>query len=358
MDANIEPEDRAIEQSALRAQNLLLLMEIWRKKLLMTISKVSPLLCLLAAGLVCPTVRAEDNASQAAARMALAKALFDANSQPTTNAPAAPAPAPEAPPTAPAPAPTPIAPPPAPAAIAPPPAPTPIAPPPAVSAPAQPTMVQPDATSAGGDNPAQAAARAALAQRLFDTSSAQSGTPAQQAPAAPEAAAPSVPAPAPVPAPIAPPVVPSAPAQPVAVQPDTTPTTGDNAAQSAARAALAQRLFDASSAQPGTPAQPAPVMNTGNASVVVVTTPGQVSAPTTIAPTTIATPGSTIDSATGVDPTYYVGKELGLKPINAPALPINASKEQRLQMLLDKYKADQITPQEYHAQRAAIIAEP
>jgi hypothetical protein len=42
----------------------------------------------------------------------------------------------------------------------------------------------------------------------------------------------------------------------------------------------------------------------------------------------------------------------------APPLPISALKEQQLQELLRKYKADEITPAEYHAQRAAILAEP
>jgi len=41
----------------------------------------------------------------------------------------------------------------------------------------------------------------------------------------------------------------------------------------------------------------------------------------------------------------------------APALPISNSKEQRLQQLLEQYKADEITPLEYHTQRAKIIAE-
>ena len=45
-------------------------------------------------------------------------------------------------------------------------------------------------------------------------------------------------------------------------------------------------------------------------------------------------------------------------PLQAPALPISATKEQRLQALLVQYKADQITPQQYHTQRAAILAEP
>jgi hypothetical protein len=54
----------------------------------------------------------------------------------------------------------------------------------------------------------------------------------------------------------------------------------------------------------------------------------------------------------------YAGKDLGMKPIVAPALPIATSKADRLQSLLAKYKADQISPEEYHKQRSAILAEP
>jgi hypothetical protein len=46
------------------------------------------------------------------------------------------------------------------------------------------------------------------------------------------------------------------------------------------------------------------------------------------------------------------------QPIQAPPLPISTSKEAQLQALDTKYKADQITPAEYQAQRAAILAEP
>ena len=56
--------------------------------------------------------------------------------------------------------------------------------------------------------------------------------------------------------------------------------------------------------------------------------------------------------------TNYPGNELGFKPIVAPALPISITKEEQLQALLEKYKTDQITPMEYHKQRAAILAEP
>jgi hypothetical protein len=48
----------------------------------------------------------------------------------------------------------------------------------------------------------------------------------------------------------------------------------------------------------------------------------------------------------------------GFKAIAGPPLPISDSKEARLQELLKKYKADEITPDEYHKQRTAILAEP
>lgn len=48
----------------------------------------------------------------------------------------------------------------------------------------------------------------------------------------------------------------------------------------------------------------------------------------------------------------------GLAPMEAPASSLPASKEQRLQQLLQLYRADQITPQEYHEQRAKILSEP
>jgi len=52
------------------------------------------------------------------------------------------------------------------------------------------------------------------------------------------------------------------------------------------------------------------------------------------------------------------GSEIGLKPVAAPESPIGASKEARLQALLTKYQADQLSPEDYHKQRAAILAEP
>jgi hypothetical protein len=47
---------------------------------------------------------------------------------------------------------------------------------------------------------------------------------------------------------------------------------------------------------------------------------------------------------------------------NAPAVAappsLSASKQQRLNELLDKYRADQLNPTQYHEQRAKILAEP
>jgi hypothetical protein len=44
--------------------------------------------------------------------------------------------------------------------------------------------------------------------------------------------------------------------------------------------------------------------------------------------------------------------------IEGPPLPINADKQGRLNELLRKYRADEISPEQYHAERAKILAEP
>ena len=45
-------------------------------------------------------------------------------------------------------------------------------------------------------------------------------------------------------------------------------------------------------------------------------------------------------------------------PLKGPPPAVAADKEQRLQELLRKNRADQVTPEEYHQQRAKILAEP
>jgi hypothetical protein len=45
-------------------------------------------------------------------------------------------------------------------------------------------------------------------------------------------------------------------------------------------------------------------------------------------------------------------------PIQGPASSVSTDKQSRLDELLRKYRADQVTPEEYHVQRAKILAEP
>jgi hypothetical protein len=47
-----------------------------------------------------------------------------------------------------------------------------------------------------------------------------------------------------------------------------------------------------------------------------------------------------------------------LPPLPAPPSPVSASKEQQLQNLLQQYTSDQISPEQYHQQRAKILSEP
>ena len=51
-------------------------------------------------------------------------------------------------------------------------------------------------------------------------------------------------------------------------------------------------------------------------------------------------------------------KELGLKQLDAPALPISQAKQDKLAALLQLYKADKLSPEDYQTQRSAILAEP
>ena len=46
------------------------------------------------------------------------------------------------------------------------------------------------------------------------------------------------------------------------------------------------------------------------------------------------------------------------QPLEGPALPISAAKQQRLANLLARYQADEITPAQYHQERAKILAGP
>ena len=175
------------------------------------------------------------------------------------------------------------------------------------------------------DTAAQAAARAAMLEKMQElqggsTTAPQTPAPAESAPAAvtpapttPPAAAPAetVPPAATTPAPV------ETPADSTTMSPAIT-QPGDTEAQARARAALNEKM-----AALGTPVAPTQPSSASNAS-----------------------PAVNAAAAASASPA----------PIVAPPLPINFSKEQKLDWLLNLYKANQISPQQYHEQRAAILA--
>jgi len=52
-----------------------------------------------------------------------------------------------------------------------------------------------------------------------------------------------------------------------------------------------------------------------------------------------------------------VNPMLDFPKLQAPPLPISTEQQQQLSVLLQKYRADQISPEEYHAERAKILGE-
>jgi hypothetical protein len=96
---------------------------------------------------------------------------------------------------------------------------------------------------------------------------------------------------------------------------------------------------------------------TPSATTTPAATPTPAPSPTPTAASANPAPATPVASS-GSTTNNYAGKPLGMQPMTTPPLPISGSKEEQLQALLEKYKADQITPEQYHQQRAAILAEP
>lgn len=191
-----------------------------------------------------------------------------------------------------------------------------------------------------GDNAAQAAARAALMNKL-------SGMNAQAVPPSNAMTAPATPG-----------------------------GGGDNASQAAARAALNKELGEqnaqqAQQANPGLapmvmkpsvvtperPAQPAPA-------VAKPTSPAINSAASTPVPPTVknakpapAPAAKPMPSPAKVEENY-AGKTLGFAPMQPPPPPVSAEKQAELNALLARYMANEISPDEYQKERAAIMAKP
>jgi len=254
------------------SQKLLLPAAICRKKLGMIISKLTPFLCALAIGATGLTVRAEDNPAQAAARMALAKQLFEMSGQPAANT-----------------VDTNV-----------------------VTKPL--TKKEAKAKAKADQAAADANAKQEADKQLAEQQAAHTAAQANANKAVAEVAAP-----------------------------------GDAGQKEAAeRAALAAAMA------PGTNTA---IQATTSASVTPAATDATAKKEKKKKKDAAAVQPAAVPPSTSAT-TNYIGQELGMKQLAGPALPISATKVERLQALLDKYKADQLTPEEYHQQRAAILAEP
>lgn len=298
-----------------------------------------------------PTAVSSDAAEKA--REALRQKIADLQNKPAA---AEPPPVVVTPDPAPAPTPTPapvvVTPAPAPGVVTPAPAPAPAVAPAVVqpvpaAAPANPAAGRYNAVVTPGLDPnAEAKAREALHEKIGErevqpTAAAPSPLPVatppqyvntpQVTPTPVVTPAPTVaPAPAPVavaPAPVAaaPAAVVAAPvAPPVATEAVPVSNRPDTEAEARAREALRQKMQELT----GAPA-------VGNPPAYPVQPPPSGKTPNVVTPTPPTTPpgGNVLVKNTG-------------------------SKERRLDDLLRLYKADQITPQEYHVQRAKILAEP
>lgn len=65
-----------------------------------------------------------------------------------------------------------------------------------------------------------------------------------------------------------------------------------------------------------------------------------------------------MQSITYADPTSNAGnsRPTNFLPLEGPPLPISSDQQQRLSELLQRYKADQVTPEQYQTERAKILA--
>jgi hypothetical protein len=178
------------------------------------------------------------------------------------------------------------------------------------------------------DNPAQAAARAALQQKMNELDANPSASvPSAYAPAS----APTAPAVVPEVAPAA--VAPVAPATAI----EATPTDAAPVVETPAPAATAP----AAAVETATPVATAPTDTTRAALLQKMHELD-------------TKPAAAEPAAPAVAKTEIKAPVAKPTPSSAPAL----SKDERLMLLLARYKADQITPEQYHTERAAILAEP
>jgi hypothetical protein len=240
------------------------------------------------------------------------------------------------------------------------------------------------------DTDAQAKARRALEQQLNNPSgqpAVQTNTPAANQPAKPKtkATAPTAPPPA-RPAPPPPAAKPAQPAPAAAGQGAgwdvALPAGSSTDALEKARKALHQKMSDLNTQQPqgaaaqsGQPVAFQPVADTASAPPPQAARAATGAASQTGVPATARDAAISAavmdararqqqeakmrkDEAAGKPSEPAVGAPGVLAPLFPPPMPISGSKEQRLRELLYRYTNDQISPEQYHQQRAKILAEP
>jgi hypothetical protein len=254
------------------------------------------------------SVRGDDNDAQAKARQALEQQLNQPHSQP-------------APPPTPAPTP---------------------APPPAKKVPAAPAPQPEAATSAPApeavsqaDDQTITKAREAMRQKINDLAT-ETPPAAPAAPPTTEAKAPTPPPATPVPAPVPPPKVVPPPAETGNTATAGSDTEASPEAIAKARSALRQKVAELPADQPEPGAADEAAVAKARAAMY--------------------------DRMQQLPPyaeSAQVGKSsMQFPPLEGPEMPISGAKVQRLHGLLQQYKADQITPEQYQAARAKILAEP
>lgn len=157
-------------------------------------------------------------------------------------------------------------------------------------------------------------------------------------------------------------------------------SAADTATDAKLREALHQKMEEmnkpaapAQAAAPAArPATPAPTSESPAAAPVVVTQEGAVAPPAAQddaqtarlraalreALTSTPPPAESAPAPAASGTAASLPAEMPAPAImTAPPLPISATKEERLETLLQLYKADRITPMEYHERRAKILAE-
>lgn len=179
------------------------------------------------------------------------------------------------------------------------------------------------------DDEAIARARAAMRQEIQKLDAQEQPAPRRAAPAKPAAPTPVPPVAQPTPPP---PVAPTPVVVPPPLAPVYTPPPQDDAAIARARAALRQELQSPDARPPAAPSAYEPAR--------VVSQP----------PRSGASAAFREPPAPSVAPSF--------RSPEAPPSPIPAAKELELAELLRKYRADEISPEEYHRQRAAVLARP